>query len=134
MILETIEAWIGFTLVLVFLGTIVGCFLMWYGAGLAGVERSGFFRSFRAALASSAWTYLIVLLSMAYPLPPIQPVYALAFSLLVSILIIKRIYRTSFGKALGVWLFFIAVQALVIFFSAELFIGSLQDLYLAIGT
>jgi hypothetical protein len=131
MLLETIEAWIGFTLVLIFLGTIVGCFLMWYGARLAGVAKAGFVRSLWAALFSSAWTYFLTLSAMAYPIPPIKPAYALALGLLISALFIKRIYLTSSGKALVVWIFFVGTQALAIFLAAELFIGSLHELYSA---
>jgi hypothetical protein len=125
--LETLEAWIGFILVLIFLGTSISCFLMWYGAGLAGVVKSGFWRSLFASLCSAGITYLIVLAVLVFG-SPIKPLYGLAAGLLLSVFIIKGIYKASIFEALVPWLFFLIAQALSIFFGAELAMGGLSDL------
>jgi hypothetical protein len=124
---ETIEAWVGFILVLIFLGTLLACFLMWYAAGLAAIAKSGFWRSLFAAFLASVVSYLFFLAALALNLE-FQALYGFAAGLLLSIFIIKGIYATSFFKALVPWIFFLIAQALVIFIATELFIGGLDDL------
>ena len=125
--LETIEAWIGFFLVLMFLGTLLASFLMWYSAGLAGIVKSGFWRSLLCALIACVVTYLLALLALVLG-PPVQTLHGFAAGLFLSIFVIKGIYRTSIIRALVPWLFFLITQALVIFAGAELLIGGLTDL------
>ena len=126
--LETIEAWIGFILVLMFLGTFFSSFSLWYGAGLGRIDNSGFWKSLLAALCACAATYLLVPAALAFG-PPVKVLHGLAAGLLLSLFIIKGIFRTSLLRALVPWLFFLIVQALIILAAAELFIGSLPDLY-----
>jgi hypothetical protein len=126
--LETLEAWISFIVVLIFSGTILGLFLMWYGAGLAGIQKSSFWRSLAAAFLSSADTYLMALVALLAG-PPVKLLYGLAAGLLLSVFIIKGVYRTSFLKALVPWLFFLIAQTLVILAATELFIGGFDDLF-----
>jgi hypothetical protein len=126
--LETIEAWVGFILVLIFLGTLLGCFSMWYGAGLAGVEKARFWRSLVAAFLACLLTYLLPLTALAVG-PVVQTLHALAAGLLLSLFVIKGTYRTSFLKAMVPWLFFLISQAFAILAGAEVFIGGLADLY-----
>ncbi len=125
--LETIEAWIGFVLVLKFLGTLLACFLIWYGASLASIEKSGFWRSLLAAFLACVVTYLLALAALVLG-PPVQTLHGFAAGLLLSIFVIKGTYRTSFSRTLVPWLFFLIAQALAILAGAELFIGGLTDL------
>lgn len=125
--LETIEAWAGFILILMFLGTLFACFLMWYGAGLAGIKKSGFWRSLFAAFSACVVSYLFALAALVLN-PQVQTLYGFAAGLLLSIFVIKGIYHTSFFKALVPWSFFLITQALAIFVTAELFIGGFTDL------
>lgn len=125
--LETIEAWITFVLILIFFGTILACFLMWYASGLAGIEKSGFWRSLASALFASVASYLSALAALVYGLP-VKTLYGLAAGLLISLFIIKGTYKTSLPKAFIVWLFFVIAQAIIILVGTELFIGSLNDL------
>lgn len=125
--IETLEAWIGFILVLIFFGTLFSCFSMWYGAGLAGIKLSGFWRSLLTALFASGLTYLLVLVVLTIG-PPIKILHGLAAGLLLSLLVIKGIYRTSIIKALAPWIFFLIAQALAILAGAELSMGGLTDL------
>ncbi len=126
--LETIEAWTGFILVLMFLGSLLACFLMWYGAGLASIEKSGFWRSLLAAFFACVLTYLLVLAALVLG-PPVQTLHGFAAGLLLSIFVIKGTYRTSFLRALVPWLSFLIAQAITILAGAELFIGGLTDLW-----
>jgi hypothetical protein len=125
--LETFEAWIGFILVLILFGTLLGSFLMWYGAGLAGIPKSSFWRSLAAALFACVVTYLSTLAALGLGLP-LKTLHGFVVGLVVSLLVIKATYLTSFFKALVPWLFFMIVQALVILAAAELLIGGLTYL------
>lgn len=124
---ETIEAWIGFILVLIFLGTLLATFLMWYAAGLAGIAKSSFWRSLCGALFGSGITYLFALVALLFS-PHVKTLYGLAAGLLLSLFIIKAIYRASLTKSTVPWLFFLIAQAIVILAAAELFIGSPNEL------
>ncbi len=125
--METFYAWIGFVIILVFLGALISLFLMWYGAGLSGIGKANFWRSLCAALITSVTTYLIALAALMAG-PPGITLYGLGFGLFLSFFILKWIYKTSFLKALGPWIFFLISQALAIFLGIQLFIGSLKDL------
>ena len=129
--LETIEAWIGFILVLVFLGTLFAGFSMWYGAGLGRIDRSGFWKSLFVAFCASGVTYLITLAALVFS-PSIRTLHGFAAGLVLSVFVIKGIYRTSLLKALVPWVFFLAAQGLAILAAAELVIGSLPDLHIMI--
>jgi hypothetical protein len=125
--LETLEAWIGFVLVLIFFGTCLAWFLMWYGAGLARIPKSGFWRSLGAALFASVVVYLVTLAALVYG-PPMKTVYGLAAGFILALAVIKVSYLTSFLRALVPWLFFLIAQAIVILAATELLIGDLADL------
>ena len=125
--IETLEAWMSFFLVLTLSGTFLGLFLMWYGAGLAGISRSGFWRSLAAALFSSVVTYATALAALVWG-PPVKVLHGLAAGLVISLPVIKATYRTAFLKSLVPWLFFLIAQAIVILIATELFIGGLPDL------
>lgn len=123
---ETFEAWIGFDLVLILLGTILGFILVWYAGGLAGIEKAKFLRSLLVGFFASAATYLISLGALMYG-PPVKTVHGLALGLFFSLVIIMVIYNTSLLKALVPWLFFMIAQAIVILGATELFIGGLSE-------
>jgi hypothetical protein len=125
--LETLEAWISFVCVLIFLGTLISWFFKWYGAGLAGIKKTGFWRPLGAAFFTSATTYLIALAAL-YIGPPVKTLHGLAAGLLLSFFIIKGIYRATVFRALVPWFFFLVSQALAIWLGVELFIGGLEDL------
>ena len=125
--IETFEAWVGFVLVLLFFGTLFGCLLLWYATGLAGIQKSGFWRSLFGALFAAAVTYLLGLGALAIG-SPVKTLHGLAAGLLLSLFIIKAVYRTSLIKAMLPWLFFAISQAIVVLAATELLIGSLSDL------
>jgi len=114
-------------MVLIFLGTLLATFLMWYGAGLGGIDKSGFWRSFQVAFLACVATYLLALAALVLG-PPVQTLYGFAIGLLLSVFIIKGFYRTSFIRAMVPWLFFLVSQALALLIGTEMFIGGLKDL------
>jgi hypothetical protein len=125
--IEILEAWASLIAVLILLGTFLGLFLMWYGAGLAGIRRSGFWRSLAAALLASMVAYAAALAALVFG-PPVKTLHGLAVGLVVALVVIKAVYLTSFLRALIPWLFFLIAQALTIWIAVRLFVGGLEDL------
>ena len=115
-----------FKLLVCFKRPLFACFLMWYGAGLAGIKKSGFWRSLFAAFSACVVSYLFALAALVLN-PQVQTLYGFAAGLLLSIFVIKGIYHTSFLKALVPWSFLIINQAHANFFTADLFIGGFTD-------
>ena len=95
-----LPAGVGVGLGLLFLfifGVIIGGFFMWIAAKIARVEKSTFGRAMVAALASSFVTVLIFI--FAGLMPVIGDVLGFIIGLIASMVIIKGIFDTNYGKA-----------------------------------
>jgi hypothetical protein len=104
-------------------GVMVAGLFMWLGAKIAGVRRASFGRAVVAALAS--W----VVTGLCYGLAPLLPIIGLGLAtvgaILLSVVVIKAAFDTSFGKALLVWVFNLVVQAAAILLTGLPFLGLL---------
>jgi hypothetical protein len=82
---------------------IVGGLLMWVVAKIAKVEGASFARAIVAAAASS---FVEILVAFIFNLVPVLGnLFGFILGLLAAVLVIKGVFRTSFGKALLVWIF-----------------------------
>jgi len=94
---------LGIGIILVFiLMVLIGGLFMWIAAKIARVERASFPRAMVAAIATS---FVGILLWFLFNLIPILgSLFGFILGLIVSILVIKAVFGTSFGKALIVWI------------------------------
>ena len=115
----------GFGLGMVFafvLMVIVGGFFMWIAAKIARVEKSTFGRAIVAAIASSFVSILAAFVFHFFPV--LGNFLGYIIGLLLSILIIKGVFETSFGKALLVWVFDIIAKIIAVLAASVIVAGS----------
>lgn len=119
-----IFASLGIGLIFVFiLMTLIGGFFMWIAAKLARVERASFLRAVVAAVATA---FVGVLLSLLFTLiPALGNLFGFILGLVISVFIIMGIFRTSFGKALVVWLFNLVAVVLALIVTSIIMASSL---------
>ncbi len=102
---------------------IIGGFLMWIAAKIVKVENSSFLRAIVAAIATS---FVTVLVSFLFKLiPTLGDFFGFIAGLVIAILIIKVLFRTSFGKALVVWMFYLLANFIAIILAAMIMASSL---------
>lgn len=102
---------------------IVGGFFMWVAAKIARVENSSFLRAITAAIATS---FVTVLVSFIFKLVPVLgDFFGFIAGLVIAILIVKAVFRTSFGKALVVWMFHLVAVFIAIILAAMIMASSL---------
>lgn len=124
--LEAIEAWLGFVLVLIFLGFILATLFMWVGIKAAGIENISVKTIILMAITTSVFIYILTIAFSALPFLGTIPSYFIG--LLLSVFVIKVILGLTLQQSLVIWIFNIAAQVLVVFFCTKLFIGGLKDL------
>lgn len=111
----------GAGVLVLLVGVMVAGLFMWLGAKIAGVRRASFARAVVAAIAS--W----VVTGLCYGLAPLLPIIGLGLAtigaILLSIVVIKAAFDTSFGKALLVWVFNLIVQAAAVLLTGLPFLG-----------
>ena len=103
---------------------IVGGFLMWVAAKIARIEESSFLRAIAAAVATS---FVTVLASFLFKLVPVLgDFFGFIAGLVLAILVIKAIFRTSFGKALVVWIFHLVAAGVAVLLASMIMASSLM--------
>ena len=102
---------------------LIGGLFMWIAAKIARVEHSSFPRAMVAAIATS---FVGVLLWFIFNLIPVLgSLFGFIIGLIVSILVIKAVFGTSFGKALVVWIFNIIAAGLAVLLASMILASSL---------
>jgi hypothetical protein len=120
-IFATFGIGIIFTFILM---VIIGGLLMWIAAKLARVEDASFGRAMAAAVAAS---FVEVFVSFLFNLVPfLGNLFGFILGLVITILVIKAVFRTSFGKALLVWIFNLVAAFAAIVLAAMLMASSLM--------
>lgn len=82
---------------------LIASFFMWLGAKIAGVRDSRFGRAVVAAVASGFITWVIYYIF--WQIPGSNTIVGFIIGLVLTIIVIKAAFSTSFGKALLVWIF-----------------------------
>jgi len=98
----------------VVVATAVSALFIWIGAKIAGVQNATFMKSFWAALVSSV---LIWVLAAVINAP------GWIVGLLVSLVVIKMMFDTTWGKALLAWIFHGVAQFVILLFVVLILIG-----------
>jgi len=98
----------------VVVATAVSALFIWIGAKVAGVQNVTFMKSFWAALISSV---LIWVLAAVINAP------GWIVGLLVSLVVIKMMFDTTWGKALLAWIFHGVAQFVILLFVVLILIG-----------
>lgn len=124
--IETLEAWIGFILVLVFFAFLTAGIFMRLGTKILKIKYSNLKKTFLSSLIISLMIYTATLLFAA--LPHLSTVLSFLLALLLSMFVIKIILRLNYGKAFLLWIFNGAGQILAVLIGTYLFIGGLKDL------
>ena len=105
---------------------LLGGLFMWIAAKMVRVEDSSFGRAMIAAIGSSFISVFVAFLFNLLPI--IGNLFGFIIGLVLAILVIKAAFRTSFGKALLVWIFnliatFIAVALAAMLMASSFLIG-----------
>ena len=98
---------------------LIASFFMWLGAKIAGVHYSRFGRAVVAAVASGFITWLVYYIF--WQIPGKNTIIGFIIGLILTIIVIKAAFSTSFGKALLVWIFQILSEAIAVFLGFILF-------------
>jgi hypothetical protein len=124
---------IGLALVLFFVGafvvaTVVSAFFIWIGAKVAGVAKATFGKAVWAALLTSFFVWALT--GAASVLFGVGSVGGWILGVIITLFLLKWIYKTTWGKALLTWLFCGIAQAVVLVIVVVL---SLTGVIAAIG-
>ena len=106
---------VGIIFVFVFMVIISGI-LMWVAAKIARVENATFGRAMLAAIAASFVEVVVAFVFNAVPI--LGNLIGFIIGLIASILVIKAVFRISFGKALLVWIFNLVAALIAIVLAA----------------
>ena len=102
---------------------IIGGLLMWIAAKITRVENSSFGRAMAAAVATS---FVTILASFLFKLVPVLgDFFGFIAGLVLTILVIKAVLRTSFGKAFVVWIFYLVAAGVAVALAAMIMASSL---------
>lgn len=113
---------IGIIFAFIFM-VIIGGFLMWVAAKIARVEKSSFGRAMAAAVATS---FVTVLASFLFKLVPVLgDFFGFIAGLVLTILVIKAVFATSFGKAFVVWIFHLVAAGVSLLLATMIMASSL---------
>lgn len=99
---------IGFTLFLFFVGlfvaaTIISAFFIWIGSRVAGVPEATFGKAFWAAIITSLVVWALT--GLASLLFGFGSVAGWLLGVIITLMLLKWIYKTTWGKAFLTWLF-----------------------------
>ena len=98
---------INVILIIIVIGFLLGALFMNIGAKIAKVENATFGKSLFAAFIV---TIIIAITGAAFSiLPIIGTIFGIVVSLLLSTLVVKAIYNTSYGKAFLALIFYIII-------------------------
>jgi hypothetical protein len=106
------EFTMGNAIILAIIAIFIASFFMWLGAKIARVENSTFGRSIVAAVASGFITWLLSIIFIQ--IPSMSNITGFIIGLILTIIVIKAAYGTSFGKALLVWIFQIISEVIAL--------------------
>lgn len=99
-------------LLIILLAILVSAFFMWLGAKMAKADNATFGNSVLAAIGVSFVTFLLSWLGTF--INSLNRAIGFVIGLIISIFVIKGIYKITFGRALLVWIFNVVAQVLVI--------------------
>lgn len=91
-------------------GWIVATFFVWLSARICGVPKASFGRAMLATLAETAVSFLGSVFFGLFALPWVGTL----LGILLSVLILKGVFETGFGRALAVWALSLASSLLVL--------------------
>lgn len=102
-----------------FLLAVISGFFLWIGAKLAGIQGAGFWRSVWAGIAASLTSFVVSVLFALFGLA----VPGTLVGALVTILVIKTVYGTTFLRALICWVGYIVSFIIALFLAFALIAG-----------
>ena len=116
---------VGFGIGMLFLfifAVILGGFFMWIAAKIAGVEKSTFGRAIVAAISSSIISLLMAFFFSFVPL--LGNAVGFIIGLILTVLVIKGAFDTSFSKALLVWIFNVIAAVIALLLTTIIVAGT----------
>jgi hypothetical protein len=122
---ETLEAWGGLMLVMAVLGVFQACALLWIAAKFSKHIR--FKKILLAAIAASILIYSVTGLFMI--LMESGAVYGFFLGLILTLFLLKGLFRTEWKQAVLFWICTGVAQALAVAIGAILFVGGIADLF-----
>jgi hypothetical protein len=108
--------------------TVISAFFIWIGTRIAGVSGATFGRAFWAAILTSFIVWALTgIASAAFGFGAIAGWF---LGVLITLVIFKRIYKTSWGKAFMTWLFAGIAQVVVLLVAVVLALAGVVVLFL----
>ena len=117
---------VGLFFGLMLVGALVSGLFIWIGAKVAGIPNPGFGRCVMVAIVTSVGTWLLAFVLSI--LPVVGTFGGFVLGLLLSLLIIKSLFKVSFGQAALVWLFHVVAQGVAIAIAVMTFAGAFLTL------
>lgn len=101
-----------FLLSCIVIATVVSAIFIWFGAKVSGISGATFIKSFWAALVSSLLVWLLTALASA--LFGFGSIAGWILGLFITLVVLKMIFDTTWGKAFLTWLFQGLAQLIVL--------------------
>lgn len=119
---------LGTFFVFLILAILVATFFMWAGAKMAGLseKKATFMNALVAAIGSALVTWIISAIFAG--VTGIGAIVGFLIGVLLSMFVIKAVFKIDWSKSFLVWLFHLIAQVLVFFIAAMTFAGALISL------
>lgn len=126
--MEVLGIALGTFLLFMVISILVATFFMWAGAKMAGLPKSktNFGNSLMAAIGAAVVTWIISAIFAG--VAGIGAIIGFLIGVVLSIFVIKAVFKIDWGKSFLVWLFHLVAQILVFFIAAMTFAGALLTL------
>lgn len=111
------------------LAAVIATFFMWAGAKMAGVSDATFGRAFLAAIGAAFVSWFVSAIFSVVPV--FGTLVGLILGLIFSIFVIQSAFKTSFGRAILVWVFHIVAEVVAIAIGLATFAGVLVSAFKA---
>jgi len=123
---ESVEAWIGFVLILMSLSFLSSLIVIWIGGKLYKGKTIIFKSVFLSALTTTLVLYLCTIVASAIPF--IGPIPGFFVGLFLTLFVLRGTFKESIKNIIPLWAVMIITQIMIVWICAQFFIGSLHDL------
>ena len=124
--LEALEAMSGLFLGIMIIGFLASGIFIWIGLKASSERKSSFKKIIFAAFISSLITYIVTIIF--YSLPALSTFFGFSIGMLLSFLLLKKIFNLTLKKTFLIWTFFLFAHTIAVNVGAILFVGGIRDL------
>lgn len=124
--LETLQAWAAFTLVLMFGSILLASVFVLVGIKAAGLRKIVLRKAILVGTVSSVVVYFATLIFLV--IPNFNPVLGFAIGNILNLFVIKTMLSGTTAQSFLLWTLNVMAHLLTVMIGGTLFIGSLRDL------